>query len=94
MNDQLKHYQIFFLAVRDHSSGSTLSACGSSSSSFVSEDRFVHAIVAFKSGFLCSLGIGKVAVFELVKPLKTLRADDEILFKGKDQGSLETYSQH
>eukprot|EP00094_Tigriopus_californicus_P008583 TCALIF_08273-PA protein Name:"Similar to WDR65 WD repeat-containing protein 65 (Homo sapiens)" AED:0.08 eAED:0.08 QI:0/0.28/0.12/0.75/0.42/0.37/8/0/1160 len=67
--------------VRDHSSGSTLSACGSSSSSFVSEDRFVHAIVAFKSGFLCSLGLGKVAVFELLKPLKTLRADDEISFK-------------
>ena len=54
----------------------------SGSSSVVSEEKFVNSLIAFKTGFVCSVGAGKVAVFELEKPLKELIGDDEIKFKG------------
>ena len=54
----------------------------SGSSSVVSEEKFVNSLIAFRAGFVCSVGAGKVAVFELERPLKELIGDDEIKFKG------------
>ena len=54
----------------------------SGSSSVVSEEKFVNSLIAFKTGFVCSVGAGKVAVFELERSLKELIGDDEIKFKG------------
>ena len=53
----------------------------SGSSSVVSEEKFINSLIAFKTGFVCSVGAGKVAVFELEKPLKELLGDDEVKFK-------------
>ena len=54
----------------------------SGSSSVVSEEKFVNSLIAFRAGFVCSVGAGKVAVFELERPLKELIGDEEIKFKG------------
>ena len=55
----------------------------SGSSSVTSDERIVNALIAFKSGFVSSVGAARVAVFELDKPLKELIGDDEITFKGE-----------
>ena len=55
----------------------------SGSSSVISEEKFVNSLIAFKTGFVCSVGAGKVAVFELERPFKELLGDDEIKFKGR-----------
>ena len=71
---------------------STFSAVSSSSSSVVNEEKHVHALITFKTGFMCSVGSGRVAVCELVTPLKELLAEDDINFRGlRDDHRLYTY---
>ena len=54
----------------------------SGSSSVVSEEKFVNALISFKGGFICSVGAGRVAVFELEKSIKLIMPTDDIKFQG------------
>ena len=75
---------VFFLraASKERVSVSTYSAVSSSSSSVVNEEKCLHAVIACKTGFMASIGSGRVAVCELVTPLKELLAEDDIHFRG------------
>ena len=73
---------IFAAGVKERGGSLSTFSISSGSSSVVSEEKFVNSLIAFKTGFVCSVGAGKVAVFELERSLKELIGDDEIKFKG------------
>ena len=62
--------------------GTFTSVAGSSSSSMVSDDKMVHSVVSYKGGFIASVGVARVVVCQIERPLKEIKPEQEITFKG------------